>query len=148
MKSASLSTCCVDLHIALVVNNMLLGRHYKGSLCGARWLLSKGILKYAVVTLNTLRPRQNGRHFTDDIFKCIFLNWNIWILIKISLKFVPKGQINNIPAMVQLLAPSRRQAIFFNQWWLVYRRIYASLGLNDLKEGPVKEANVSISWAV
>ena len=24
--------------------------------------------------LNTLRTRQNGRHFPDDIFKCIFLN--------------------------------------------------------------------------
>ena len=24
----------------------------------------------------------------DDIFKCIFLNENIWISIKISLKFV------------------------------------------------------------
>ena len=26
----------------------------------------------------------------DDIFKCIFLNENVWILIKISQKFVPK----------------------------------------------------------
>ena len=32
---------------------------------------------------NTLRPRQNERHFADDIFKRIFLNENIWILIKI-----------------------------------------------------------------
>ena len=28
-------------------------------------------------TLNTLRPRQNGRHFADDIFKWIFLNENV-----------------------------------------------------------------------
>ena len=28
-------------------------------------------------TVNTLRPRQNGRSFADDIFKCIFLNENI-----------------------------------------------------------------------
>ena len=55
-------------------------------------------------TINTLRPRQNGRHFADDIFKCIFLNENIWISIKISLKFVPKGPINNIPALVQIMA--------------------------------------------
>ena len=27
--------------------------------------------------LNTLRPRQNGHHFPDDIFKCIFLNENV-----------------------------------------------------------------------
>ena len=54
--------------------------------------------------LNTLRPRQNGRHFTDDIFKCIFLNENVWIAIEISLTFVPKGRINNIPALVQIMA--------------------------------------------
>ena len=52
---------------------------------------------------NTLRPRQNGRHFADDIFKCIFLNENVWISIKISLKFVPKGRINNIPSLVQIM---------------------------------------------
>ena len=56
------------------------------------------------VTINTLRPRQNGRHFADDIFKCIFLNENVWIPTKISMKFVPKGPINNIPALVQIMA--------------------------------------------
>ena len=50
--------------------------------------------------LNTLRPRQNGRHFADDILKCIFLNENVWIPIEISLKFVPMGPIDNIPALV------------------------------------------------
>ena len=53
---------------------------------------------------NTLRPRHNGRHFTDDIFKYIFLNEIVWIPIKISLKFVPKGPINYIPALVQIMA--------------------------------------------
>ena len=52
----------------------------------------------------TLRPRQNGRLFPDDVFKCIFLNENLWISIKISLKFVPKGPINNVPALVQIMA--------------------------------------------
>ena len=46
--------------------------------------------------VNTLRLRQNGCHFSDDIFKCIFFNENIWTWIKISLKFVPKCPINNI----------------------------------------------------
>ena len=55
-------------------------------------------------TFNTLKPRQNGRHFADDIFKCIFLNENVWISIEISLNFVPKGPINNIPALVQIMA--------------------------------------------
>ena len=47
-----------------------------------------------------IEAETNGRHFPDDIFKCIFLNENILISIKISLKFVPTGQINNIPALV------------------------------------------------
>ena len=56
-----------------------------------------------VLILNTLMPRQNGRHFSDNILKCIFLNENVWILIEISLKFVPnRGPINNIPALVDI----------------------------------------------
>ena len=51
-----------------------------------------------------MRPRQNGRHFADDIFNSIFLNENVWTPIKISLKFVPKGAINNIPSLVQIMA--------------------------------------------
>ena len=54
--------------------------------------------------LNTLRPRQNGCHFTDNIFQCIFLNENVWIFNIIWLKFVPKGPIDNITALVQLMA--------------------------------------------
>ena len=53
---------------------------------------------------NSLRPRQNGRHFADDIFERIFLNESIWIPTKISLKFVAKGSINNIPVLVQIMA--------------------------------------------
>ena len=54
--------------------------------------------------INTLRPRQNQRHFADDIFKSIFLNENARISLKISLKFVPKVRINNTPALVQIMA--------------------------------------------
>ena len=54
--------------------------------------------------INSLRPRQNGCYFADDISNCISLIENIWILIKISLKFVPRGPINNIPALVQIMA--------------------------------------------
>ena len=50
--------------------------------------------------INTLRPRQNGRHFSDGIFKLIFLSEKVWIMIKISLKIVPKRPIDNIPALV------------------------------------------------
>ena len=54
--------------------------------------------------INTLRPRQDGRHFANDIFKCIFLNENVWIEMKISFDFVPKGSINTIPALVQIMS--------------------------------------------
>ena len=54
--------------------------------------------------INTLRPRQNGHRFADDTFKRIFLNENVRLSIKISLKFVPKGPINNIPSLVQIMA--------------------------------------------
>ena len=54
--------------------------------------------------IHTLRPRQNGRRFADGILKLIFLYENWIILTKISLKFVPKGTINNKPALVQIMA--------------------------------------------
>ena len=50
--------------------------------------------------LNTLRPRQNGRHFSDNIFKCIFLNENFRISNKISLIYVPWGLIDNMTTLV------------------------------------------------
>ena len=52
----------------------------------------------------TVMLRQNGRHFADDTFKCIFLNENVRISIKISLKFVLKGLISNIPALVHIMS--------------------------------------------
>ena len=54
--------------------------------------------------IKTLSPRQNGRHFADDTCKRIFLNENVRISIKISLKFVPKSPIDNIPALFQIMA--------------------------------------------
>ena len=62
---------------------------------------------------------QNSRRFADDTLKRFFLNENVFILIKISLKFVPKDPINNIPPLVQTMA-------YLN------RRIYPSLGLNEI----------------
>ena len=56
------------------------------------------------LTLISLRPRWNRRHFADDSFKCIFLNENIFISIKLSLQFIHNGLINNIPALDQIMA--------------------------------------------
>ena len=62
------------------------------------------ILTVRITPINTLRPIQNGRRFADDTFKRIFLNENVRISIKISLKFVPKVPISNILALVQIMA--------------------------------------------
>ena len=63
-----------------------------------------GRIQETATIINTMRPRQNGCRFADDTFKRIFLNENVRISINISLKFVPKGPINNIPALVQIMA--------------------------------------------
>ena len=44
--------------------------------------------------------KKNGRHFADDVFGRIFVNEKFYILIKISLKFVPNGPIDNKLALV------------------------------------------------
>ena len=62
--------------------------------------------------------------------KCIFLNEIAWILIKMSPKFVAKGPINNISALVQIMGWHRPGAShYLNQWWLsTILRHSASMG--------------------
>ena len=59
--------------------------------------ISKPIADYRV---NSSSPGQNGYHFTEDIFKSIFVNEKGFILIKISLSFVSKGRIDDNAALV------------------------------------------------
>ena len=87
--------CVVKLTI-IASDNGLSPPSYKPIISGYSTINTK--------TVNTLRPRHNGRHFADDIFKCIFLNENVWIPIKISMNCVPKGPIDNNPALVQIMA--------------------------------------------
>ena len=127
--------------------------------CGKCGLVDCRDISQMLMAFNILRPRQNGRHFPDDIFKCIFLNENVWISIKIPLKFVPKGQINNIPALVQIMAWRRpgdkslsepmvvsllshthththtHTHIYVYIYIYIYIYIYASLGPNELNYG-------------
>ena len=55
--------------------------------------LALGKYDYLCV-INAFRLRQDGQQFADEIFKYIFFNEKFSILIKISLKFVPKGLIH------------------------------------------------------
>ena len=89
-------------------------------------------------SINSSPPGQNGRHFADDVCRCIFVNEKFCILIKISLKFVAKGQIDNnqVSVIISLdngLAPNRRQAIIWTNAEPVHWCIYASLGGDELK---------------
>ena len=54
--------------------------------------------------INSSPPAQNGCQLADNIFKCISVNENFCILLQMSLKFVPKGSINNMSALVQVMA--------------------------------------------
>ena len=71
--------------------------------------------------IDSSSPGKNGCHFPDDIFKCIFLKEKVWILIKISPKFVPKGPIDNNPDNSSV--PNRRQAIIWANAYLIHWRI-------------------------
>ena len=81
-----------------------------------------------------------GRDKIAAIFQTTFLKWifmdeGVWISIEMSLTFIPKGPVNNIPALVQIMAwrrPSDNHCL--NECCLVYRRIYASLGLNEFSQ--------------
>ena len=82
---------------------------------GTRSISWLGLPRKSTSPVNTLSLTLNW-HFTGGISKCIFLNENIWILIKISLFFVPKGPINNFPALVQIHSGS----VTFNILWRFY----------------------------
>ena len=80
-----------------------------------------------------MRPRQNGRHFADNIFKCIFLNENVWILIENFTGVCSEGSNweYSIIGSDNGLALIRRQAIICTNECIGYWWIYASLGLNE-----------------
>ena len=63
-------------------------------------------LRLAEPALNLihLTPGQNGRHFTDDIFKCVSMNEKLCILIWISIKFVLKGLIDKKSPLAEVMA--------------------------------------------
>ena len=71
-----------------------------------------------IMLFNSLRPRRNRRHFTNDIFNCISLNEHVLISIKVSLTFIPKGLINNIPLSEPMVVSSllTRICVIQPQW--------------------------------
>ena len=83
-----------------------------------------------------------GRDKMAAIFQMTFSNGlsgneNVWISINISLKFVPRGPINNIPTLLQVMAWHRPGDKPLSEPMMVRlpTHIYASLGLNELRSG-------------
>ena len=70
--------------------------------------------------------------FSRRLFRMDFLEWKCMNFDWMSLKLVPNGAINNIPALVQIMARRRPSDKPLSEPMLVYWRIYASLGLNEL----------------
>ena len=79
------------------------GISYTGKMTSFHWIRAQVMSLYVAGlhhdAVNSSPLGQNGRHFTEDIFRCIFVNEKFYILIKISLTFIPKGQIGNNPAL-------------------------------------------------
>ena len=90
LNSLGSETCC-DIWVSVVqsISNMTAA------------LAVVPINAYQHMEAATKWPPCSWRHFPMHFYA------NIWILITISLKFVAKGPINNIPAMVQIIARRR-----------------------------------------
>ena len=68
-----------------------------------------------VANFSTLKPRQNGCHFADNIFKCICLDEDE-IFIKISLKFTPMVLTKDKSALVQVMSWHRMNRQCISTW--------------------------------
>ena len=75
------------------------------------------------LVINSSSSGQNGRHFTDDNFMCIFMNEFSCILIQITVKFDFEGWLTiKQHWSVNGLALNRRQVITWTQFTDAYIR--------------------------
>ena len=72
------------------------------------------VKRYSQPELTRLPWYKMDAIFADDIFKRLYTNEKFCISIRISLKFVPKGPIDNKSALVQAMAWRRTSAIIIN----------------------------------
>ena len=100
------------------------------------------------IEVETKWPAFRGRHI-----HMYFVKENVWIFLTISLKFIPRFRINNIPALVQIMACAGQARVhYLNKWWLDYWRVYASFGPNELAGllfqliFSVCRINASLNW--
>ena len=88
----------ISMHVTFVWNREIVDYPYEKR-------RQQCIIAQATIThINSSPPGQNGCRFADVIFRCIFMNEKFCILIKISLKFFPKGPIDNEPVHWRIYA--------------------------------------------
>ena len=98
--------------------------------------------------INTLRPRQ-----MDAIAQRTFSNAFSWMnmfefLLKFHWSLFPRVELTIFQYWFRLwLGADQATSHYLNQWWLDYRRIYASLGLNELSSGRALSKSPVITWA-
>ena len=103
MSSGKWRPFCLGLNVLSVRDSVEVQRTAWSSGCLSIAIVDSMVCDYYPELASIIEAETNGRHFPDDILKWIFLNDNVSISIEISLKFVPTGQINNIPALVQIM---------------------------------------------
>ena len=135
----------IYIHIYIYIYILL--THYRMYGCNVDWVARpnncliecryQGIFVRRRANFKTLGPRKNGHNFPNDIVICIFLDGNLSILLSISLKLCFYGSDYHSwhrPGYKPLSTPMWMALDhYYNQWWVVYWRIYASLGLIELR---------------
>ena len=91
-------------HDMASMSTILVFRGENPSVAGVFPLSKSPFLRNLFFSFHSSTSEQYGRHFKDCIFKRIFLDENCIILIQISLKFVPKGRMDNKTVLVQVMA--------------------------------------------
>ena len=75
-------------------------------------------LTFPMLYVNILRPKQTGHHFADDIFKCIFVNENLPIMIQISLQVVLNAMLTVCHHWFRKwLGIAQATSHYPTQWW-------------------------------
>ena len=59
---------------------------------------------FSTELLTHLPLEKNGIHFATDIFRWILVNEKLYVSIRNSLEFIPKGPIGNNSALEQIMA--------------------------------------------
>ena len=63
------------------------------------------VIRSPILNINTLSPRQNGRHFADDIPKHFVLTKMLKLRFKLHWSLFPRVWLTiNIPALLQIMA--------------------------------------------